>query len=59
MEEDKIIKINDCICFNKESCCFFLTRDTVETIYRTKNVICSYSGANEWAHHFVCEMIDL
>jgi hypothetical protein len=44
--------------FDTESGRFFLTSETLEIVYRQKNLICSYSGANEWIHHFVCEMLD-
>lgn len=58
MEENNI-NINEYMYFDKECGKFFLTSEALEIIYRKKNVICSYSGANEWIHHFTCEMLDL
>ncbi|MEG1725966.1 MAG: hypothetical protein RR313_11280 [Anaerovoracaceae bacterium] len=45
--------------FDKEMGKFYLTNEASNIIYRKKNIICSYSGINDWANHFVCEMIDL
>lgn len=36
-----------------------MTDEASEIIYRKKEIICSYSGADEWCNHFVCELIDL
>ena len=53
------IEINKYLYFDKESGRFALTSEASEIVYREKNVICSYSGADEWCNHFVCELIDL
>lgn len=37
---------------------FYLTDSARDTI-RRKQVITSYSGAQEWCHHIMCELIDL
>lgn len=58
MENDEI-KVSKYVYFDKEYGNFYLTSEAQEIIYREKNIICSYSGANEWCNHFVCEMIDL
>jgi len=57
--ENQEIKINDYMYFDTEYGYFRLTNEALEIIYRKKGIICSYSGANEWIHHFTCEMIDL
>lgn len=56
---DKIIAVNDYLYFDDKRCHFYLTNEASEIIYREKGVICSYSGANEWCHHFFCELLDL
>ncbi len=56
--ETNEIKINKHLYFDTDSGRFFLTQEASHVIYREKGLICSYSGANEWAHHFVCEMLD-
>ena len=56
--EDNKITINKYVYFDTEYGRFFLTSEAQEIIYRKKGLICSYSGSNEWCHHFVCEMID-
>lgn len=38
---------------------FNLSVEAGEIIYREKNCICSYSGANEWCNHIFCQLIDL
>jgi hypothetical protein len=55
---DNQIQVNKYVYFDTGSGYFYLTSDANEMIYRKKNLICSYSGANEWVHHFVCEMLD-
>lgn len=56
---ENIIAINKYLYFDKDSSRFCLTNEASHIIYREKNIICSYSGANEWCNHFVCELIDL
>jgi len=56
--ENDIIEINKYMYFDIKYGRFYLTREASEIIYRKKNLICSYSGANEWLHHFTCEMLD-
>ena len=59
MEENMKIEINKHMYFDKEMCTFYLTHEASNIIYREKNIICSYSGSDEWIHHFTCEMLDL
>lgn len=56
---DNVIEINEYMYFETECGRFFLTSEAQEIIYRQKGIICSYSGSNEWLHHFTCEMLDL
>lgn len=56
--EENEIQVNKFVYFDTENGLFCLTPEASEIIYRQKNLICSYSGANEWINHFVCEMID-
>ena len=56
--EEKQININKHMYFSVEYGRFYLTSEASEIIYRQKELICSYSGANEWIHHFTCEMLD-
>lgn len=53
------IEINKYVYYSKEDCKFFLTNEAGNIIYREKNVISSYSGANEWCNHFICELMDV
>jgi len=57
MDNDKI-QLNKYVYFDKTNGRFCLNSEGSELIYCKKNLVCSYSGANEWIHHFVCEMID-
>jgi hypothetical protein len=57
MKENQIL-VNKYVYFDTENGYFYLTSEASELIYRKKGLICSYSGANEWINHFVCEMID-
>ena len=52
------IEINKYICFNRDFGVFQLTPEASEIVYRKKNLICSYSGADEWINHFVLEMMN-
>lgn len=56
--EDKI-SINKYLYFDKSFGRFALTGEAFKIIYNQKQIICSYSGADEWCNHFVCELIDL
>lgn len=56
---ENVIKVSKYVYFDKESGNFFLTSEAQNIIYREKNIICSYSGSNEWCNHFICEMLDL
>ena len=39
---------------------FFKLNDKgTKIIHDTSELICSYSGANQWCHHFICELLDL
>ena len=53
------IYINDYLYFDAEYGYFNLSDKAKEILYRQKEVICSYSGCNEWGHNFFCELIDL
>ncbi len=55
---DNIISINKYLYFDKDCGRFCLTSEAAEIIYRQKEIICSYSGANEWINHFVLEMMN-
>ena len=44
--------------FNKVYGVFQLTSEGSEVVYRQKNIICSYSGADEWINFFTLEMIN-
>ena len=57
--KENIIRINKYLYFDKDCGVFALTNEASEIIYRKKEIICSYSGADEWCNHFVCELIDL
>ena len=57
MEKNKI-EINKYMYFSTENGYYYLTSEANELIYRKKHLICSYSGSNEWIHHFTCEMLD-
>lgn len=50
--------MSDYIVFDNESCWFCLSDFGMKILY-DKNIISSYSGANEWCHHFFCELLDL
>lgn len=54
-----MIVINDYITFDSDFGKFNLTAKAQEIIYRQKQIICSYSGCNEWCHFFFCELLDL
>ena len=45
--------------FDAETGYFRIIAEVSELIYRDKELICSYSGNQEWANHFICELIDL
>lgn len=53
-----IIEINKYMYFDKTTGRFCLTDEGSEIIYRTKHLICSYSGADEWINTFTLEMIN-
>ena len=57
--EGNTIKINKYICFDKDNGVFKLTDEAAEIIYRKKEIICSYSGADEWVNFFTLEMMNL
>lgn len=54
-----VIEINKYMYFNKKIGRFALTREATEIIYRQKEIICSYSGADEWVNFFTLEMMNL
>ena len=53
------IEINSYLSFDPEYGRFKLTNEASEILYRKKQVICSYSGCDDWCHNFFCELIDL
>ena len=57
--EENIIGINKYMYFDKSCGRFCLTSEASEIIYRQKEIICSYSGADEWVNSFTLEMINL
>ncbi len=58
MEEKNTIDINKYMYFDKDSGVFCLTSESSELIYRKKELICSYSGADEWINNFTLEMMN-
>ena len=57
---DTLLKIGSkYVYFDKENGRFYLNEEAQKIIYRDKNIICSYSGSNEWCNHYFCELIDL
>ena len=59
MEERNIIEINKYMYFDKDFGVFRLTSEASEIIYRQQEIICSYSGADEWINFVTLEMINL
>lgn len=57
--ENNLINMSKYVDFDKSMGRFCLTNEASQIIYREKSIICSYSGADEWCNHFVCELIDL
>jgi hypothetical protein len=53
------IQISKYVFYDTDCHRFYLTSEAQNIIYRVKNVICSYSGSNDWCNHFVCQMVDL
>lgn len=53
-----IVPIDDYMFFDKERGKFCLT-DLGSSILTSRGVICSYSGTDEWFHHFTLEMMNL
>lgn len=54
-----IIEINKYMYFDENCGLFRLTSEASEIIYRQKEVIRSYSGADEWINFFTLEMMNL
>ena len=59
MNDQFSIKLSKYVHFDDTTGRFILTSDAQEIIYREKEIICSYSGASEWVHNFMCELLDL
>lgn len=57
--ENSNIEINKYIQFDVERGIFCLSDEASNMIYRQKELICSYSGADEWCNHFICELFDV
>lgn len=55
---NNIIEINKYMYFDKTTGKFRLTSEGSDTIYHKKNLICSYSGADDWIHSFTLEMMN-
>lgn len=56
--DKNIIEINKYMYFDKDNGVFCLKEEASEIIYRQKNLICSYSGADEWINHFTLELMN-
>ena len=57
--KENIVEINKYMYFDKNLGKFCLTSEAEEIIYKEKQIICSYSGANEWLNFFTLEMMNL
>lgn len=57
MEEN--ISLSKYVYFNCDDGRFYLTDEAQEILYRKKELICSYSGCNDWIDQFVHEMMNL
>lgn len=57
MQEE--IVLSKYVSFNCETGRFYLTNEAQNILYRQKELICSYSGCNDWIDHFVHEMMNL
>lgn len=44
---------------NFENGFFKLNDKGTKIIHDTSELICSHWGANQWCHHFICELLDL
>ncbi len=44
---------------NVENDFFKINNKGTKIIHDTLELICSYSGSNQWCHHFICELLDL
>ena len=44
---------------NFENGFFKLNDKGTKIIHDKSELICSYSGADQWCHHFICELLDL
>jgi len=59
MNEEMLIKLSKYVYFDDTTGHFVLSSKAQEIIYREKNIICSYSGSNEWINNFMFELINL
>ena len=59
MENKDRITINKYMYFDKINGVFRLTSEASNIIYRQKEIICSYAGADEWINFFTLEMTNL
>lgn len=57
--DENVIELNDYLYFDKSAKKFIATDKTAHILYREKDIICSYSGVDEWTHFFMCELINL
>lgn len=57
--EENTINLNDYLYFDKSAKKFIATDKTAHILYREKDIICSYSGVDEWTHFFMCELVNL
>lgn len=53
------IKVNKYVYFDKFTGKFFLSAEAAEIVYRRKNIICSYSGCDDWINFFTLEMMNI
>lgn len=57
--EENTINLNDYLYFDKSAKKFIATDKTAHILYSEKNIICSYSGVDEWTDFIMCELINL
>ncbi len=56
--EENTINLNDYLYFDKSAKKFVATDKTTNILWE-KDIICSYSGIDEWTHFFMCELLNL
>lgn len=58
-EDTSIIPINEYLYFDTICGKFCCTELTQSILYSQKQIICSYSGCQDWCHDFFCQLLDL